>query len=141
MTSIPNVRDPSIYLFDGVCILCSASVRFVLRHERGPSVRFVALQSPEGRALAAGHGLDPDDPQSFLLIEQGQTLKASEAVLALCAHLKAPWSWGQILRVVPKAWRDGLYHLVARNRYSWFGRADTCLVPSPQQRARFSLPG
>jgi predicted DCC family thiol-disulfide oxidoreductase YuxK len=131
----------SIYLFDGVCILCSASVRFVLRHERGPTLRFVALQSDEGRSLALCHGLDPDDPQSFLLIEEGAVLKASDAVLALSAHLGAPWRWGAVLKVVPRTWRDGLYHLVARNLYLWFGMADSCLVPSPEQRARFALPG
>lgn len=129
-----------IWLYDGVCVLCSRSVRYALRHERDDAMRFVAIQSREGRALAARHGLDPDDPDSVLLIEDGRALAKSDAVLALSARLAGPARLLGLGRVVPKAFRDWLYDRVARNRYRVFGRKTACAIPDPGRRHRFTLP-
>lgn len=129
-----------IWLYDGVCVLCSGSVQYTLRHEREPAIRFVAIQSREGRTLAQAHGIDPDDPESFLFIEGGKALAKSDGVLALLRHLRGPARLLRIGSVLPRAMRDWLYDRVARNRYRWFGQKTACEMPDPTQRHRFSLP-
>jgi predicted DCC family thiol-disulfide oxidoreductase YuxK len=129
-----------IWLYDGVCVLCSGAVQYTLRHEREPAIRFVAIQSREGRALAQAHGIDPDDPESFLLIEDGKALAKSDGVLALLRHLRGPARLLRVGSVLPRAIRDWLYDRVARNRYRWFGRKESCELPDPAQRRRFTLP-
>lgn len=129
-----------IWLYDGVCVLCSGAVQYTLRHEREPAIRFVAIQSREGRALAQAHDIDPDDPESFLFIEDGKALAKSDGVLALLQHLRGPARLLRIGSVLPRAMRDWLYDRVARNRYRWFGQKTACEMPDPTQRHRFSLP-
>ena len=129
-----------IWLYDGVCVLCSGAVQYTLRHEREPAIRFVAIQSREGRALAQAHGIDPDDPESFLFIEDGKALAKSDGVLALLRHLRGPARLLRIGAVLPQAMRDWLYDRVARNRYRWFGQKTACERPDPAQRHRFTLP-
>jgi predicted DCC family thiol-disulfide oxidoreductase YuxK len=131
----------AIFLFDGVCVLCSRSVAFVLKHERAPVIRFVAIQSGEGRALAEAHGIDPDNPESFLFIENGIALPKSDGIAALASHLNAPWSWiSSAIRILPRPVRDWFYDRIARNRYRIFGKRESCLIPTPETRQRFSLP-
>jgi len=129
-----------IWLYDGVCVLCSGSVQYALRHERDHAIRFVAIQSPEGRELARRHGIDPDAPDSFLFVEDGKAWPKSDGVLALVEHLSGPARLLKLGRVLPKALRDWLYDRLARNRYRLFGRKDTCGLPAPAQRHRFVLP-
>jgi len=128
-----------LMLFDGVCNFCSGSVQFALKADRQGLTRFTPLQSPFGQALAAKYGLDLENPDSFLYFEGGRALEASDAVLALARRLGPPWSWVGVLRIVPRAWRDAAYLLLARNRYRLMGWKDVCMVPTPEQRARFLL--
>jgi predicted DCC family thiol-disulfide oxidoreductase YuxK len=134
------MSEAPIWLYDGVCVLCSASVRYTLKHERDNAIRFVAIQSREGRELAARHGIDPDDPESFLFIEHGRALAKSDGVLGLLGHLNGPVRLLSVGRIVPKAVRDWLYDRIARNRYRIFGRKTACEIPAPAHRRRFSLP-
>jgi predicted DCC family thiol-disulfide oxidoreductase YuxK len=138
--SRPPGKTPPIWLYDGVCVLCSGGVRYTLKHERNDAMRFVAIQSREGRELARAHGIDPDDPESFLFVENGIALPKSDGVLALIRHLDGPARLLLAGQVLPRALRDGLYDRVARNRYRLFGRKASCEMPDPSQRHRFSLP-
>lgn len=138
---MPQPReDASVWLYDGVCVLCSGGVHYTLRHERDATIRFVSIQSREGRALALAHGIDPDDPDSFLFIENGQALAKSDGVLALLRHLDGPARLLLIGHFLPRVFRDWLYDRIARNRYRLFGQNSACEVPDPTQRHRFSLP-
>jgi predicted DCC family thiol-disulfide oxidoreductase YuxK len=132
--------QPPVFLYDGLCVLCSRSVRFVLRHERDAAIRFVAIQSDEGRALAATHGVDPDCPDTFLFVEGGRALRKSDGVIALFGRLRSPWSYTWVLRACPRLARDWLYDRVARNRYRLFGKRAACMAPTPELRDRFALP-
>ena len=137
----PDPSAPPIWLFDGFCVLCSGSVRFMLRHEREPRLRFVAVQSPLGRQLAARHGVDADNPETFLFLHKGQALAKSQGVVASLRLLRAPWSLLRFpLLLLPRALADLAYQLVAKNRYRLMGRRSTCFLPSPPQRSRFVLP-
>ena len=134
-----RTSSPAI-IFDSHCLLCSGMTRFVLAHEAGPAIRFVAANSAEGTALAARHGLTPAELDvTFLMVDQGVGLTRSDAALAVTRYLRAPWRWLGLLRVVPRAIRDPLYSWIARNRYRLFGRSDSCIVPPAHQRGRFVL--
>ncbi len=138
--SRPPGNTPPIWLYDGVCVLCSGGVRYALQHERDQAMRFVAIQSHEGRELALAHGIDPDAPESFLFIENGIASLKSDGVLALVRHLGGPARLLLAGQCLPRALRDWLYDRVARNRYRLFGRKTSCEMPDPAQRHRFSLP-
>jgi predicted DCC family thiol-disulfide oxidoreductase YuxK len=125
-------------IFDGECVLCSGAVRFVLRHERRPTVRFASVQSEAGQALAARHGLSIADlDQTFALVTDEGAMPRSDGVIRLAQELEAPWRWLALLRFVPRPLRDAAYSLFARHRYRLFGRRDTCFVPEPKDRHRF----
>lgn len=127
-----------IVVFDGVCVLCNGWVRFLLRHDRRRRFRFAAMQSETGRALLSAHGLDPDDPASFLLVNSDAASTDTQAIAGVLAALGLPWSIAAFaLRLTPSRLRDAAYRHLARNRYRWFGRRDACVLPPPSERARF----
>ncbi len=136
MTAMQNT---AIWLFDSQCLLCSRGVQYTLRHEKDATIRFVAIQSGEGRALARQHDIDPDDPTTFLFIEEGTALEASDAVIALAQHLKRLGWIARLCRFIPRPLRDAAYRMIARNRYALFGKTDACIIPSAEQRHRFVL--
>ncbi len=124
-------------VFDGVCVLCNGWVRFLLRHDRAGRYRYATMQSATGRELLAAHGLDPDDPVSFLLVEGGRTRTDTEAVVEVLAGLGGFWGIARLLRAIPARWRNAAYRMLARNRYRWFGRHNRCVVPPAHVRDRF----
>ncbi len=130
----------SVWLFDGHCVLCSGAVQYLLRHERDHDVRFVSIQSVEGRALALQYNIDPDDPASFLFIENGTAHAKSDGVLALLRHTGGAARLLRVGKFLPRNVRDWIYDRIAQNRYRLFGRRETCLVPDAHQRHRFELP-
>ena len=134
-----NLTAPvgDIIVFDGVCLLCSGWVRFLLRFDRRRRYRFAAMQSESGRDLLMRNGLDPDDPVSFLLVTPTDTLTDSDAILRVLTGLGGAWRVMHVLRLIPAALRDPLYRVIARNRYRWFGRREACLVPDAAARDRF----
>lgn len=125
-----------IILFDGVCVLCSRWVSFVLERDVARRFRFVAIQTPAGRALAERHGVDPDNPPTTIVIAGDTAHFRSDAALVVLRDLPL-WGWTRFLRAVPGALRDWLYDRIAQNRYRIFGRRDACLVPTPDIRSRF----
>ena len=130
-------NDGPVILFDGVCNFCARSVRFVIARDPRGVFRFASLQSEAGRRLLSDHGLDERAMDSFVLVEGDQAWTQSAAALRVCRHLRAPWRFLSALSILPGLLRDPLYRLIARNRYRWFGKSDTCLVPSPDFRSRF----
>ena len=132
--------DAPILLFDAHCLLCAASTRFILAHEAAPLIRFVAITSAPGRALALAHGVNPDDPLTFLFIDAGRTNAASDAALAIAAHLRWPWRALGAARILPRPLRDAAYRFIARRRNRLFGRSASCIAPDAATRARFTLP-
>ena len=127
------------FLFDGHCVLCSRGVHYVLRYEKSPETRFVAILSKEGRALAATHDIDPENPRSFLWLEEGKALPASDGVLALLRHVGGPAKIFRLGKIMPRPVRDWMYYAVAKNRYKVFGQMEACYVPTPENRDRFVL--
>jgi predicted DCC family thiol-disulfide oxidoreductase YuxK len=125
---VTDAGTSDIILFDGFCVLCSRWYRFVTARDTAHRFRFVAIQSAEGRALAERHGIDPDNPDTFILLADAQPYVRSDAALRILAELPG-WRWTAVFRVIPAALRDALYNVIARNRYRWFGRLDVCVLP------------
>ena len=135
--SIPRAADAPILVFDGVCLLCSRWVRFILQHDRAERYRFASMQSATGQALLSRHGLDPQDPNSLLLVEGDDAATDSDAILRVLTGFGGLYRIWAVLRLVPRALRDPAYRWLARNRYRWFGRSETCWLPDPAHAARF----
>lgn len=141
--------DSPVVLFDGTCNLCNGAVQFIIDRERAPELKFAALQSEAGRgvlaeavgdaeaAKLAGGATGSGDPDSVVLVEGGRVYTHSTAGLRLASRLRWPWSWCVVFFVVPRFVRDAVYRFIARNRYRWFGKEETCRVPTPELRARF----
>lgn len=125
-----------VIVFDGICVLCNGWVRFLLKHDRAGRYRFAAMQSDTGRALLAQHGLDPDDPASFLLVDGAQAWTDSDAIRRVLTGLDGVWRLAAVIAAVPRFVLDPLYRWLARNRYRWFGTT-ACRVPTDEERARF----
>ena len=137
MKSLAEKDKASLLLFDGVCHLCEGSVQFILQHERDSEIRFVPIQSELGRRLYSKAGLDPEAPSAMLFVEGGETFEGSEAALRVAAHLGGWPRLALVGRLLPRFLRDGVYRFVARNRYRWFGKRESCLMPEPGQAERF----
>jgi len=130
--------DHPVIVFDGVCVLCSRWVDFILRHDRAGLFRLAAMQGTQGRSLLIAHGLSPDDPVSFLLVDAGVGYSDTDAIARVLRQLGGRWAWAAVLlRTVPRPVRDPIYRWVARNRYRMFGRRDQCRLPEPSQAWRF----
>jgi predicted DCC family thiol-disulfide oxidoreductase YuxK len=147
------MEDRPVVLFDGVCNLCNGSVQFILDHEapeaQDRGLLFAPLQSDAAlpllerafggeRARALREGTDGGgDPDTLVLIEGARGSTRSTAVLRIARYLRAPWRWTALLLVVPAILRDLGYRIVAANRYRWFGKSETCRVPTPELKSRF----
>ena len=124
-------------VFDGLCNLCSASVEFVIEHEKSPTLRFAPMQSAAGARLMRRFGLDPEDAKTFVLIEGDRAYVRSDAAIRLAAYLRGAGRLLALLRIVPRPLRNWFYDVVARNRYRWFGRREACMAPGAELAARF----
>lgn len=129
--------DRPVLLFDGVCNLCSALVRFVIERDPEGRFRFASLQSPAGQALLERFDLPADDFDTFVLVDGDEYFTKSTGALKVARHLGLPWSLLVVLLVVPRPLRDLGYDLVATSRYRVFGRRDRCLRPTADRRERF----
>ena len=127
--------DDDVIVYDGVCVFCSRWVRFVASRDRTRRFCFTAIQSPYGTRLAQAFGIDPADPDTNAVVHGGIAWFKSDAVLTVLSNLPG-WGWTRALRAVPKPLRDGVYSLVARNRYRIFGKYRECFVPDAEMRAR-----
>ena len=129
--------DDRIILFDGVCNFCSASVQFILRKEKKPDFKFAALQSDVGKNLIRKYAGSSPLPDSILYIRNGKIFAKSAAALRICLGLKGAWPLFIIFLIVPAFVRDFVYDLIARNRYTWWGKREACFLPTPEFRSRF----
>ena len=130
------MSERPIIVFDALCLLCSANAQFILRHDRTGRFLLAAVQSEAGAALCRRFAIDPEHPDSLILVEGERALRDSDAILAIWRGLGWPWRIGALGRFVPRALRDPLYRWVARNRYRLFGRRETCWLPEPRFRDR-----
>lgn len=124
-------------MFDGYCNFCSSTVQFVIDKEKTPDIYFCSLQSQAGQAILQHFNIDPSVTDSLVLIEHGKSYVRSAAALRLSRHLRSlyPLLFGFI--IVPPFIRNAVYDYIARHRYKWFGKLESCMLPDPKVKARF----
>ncbi len=132
-----KINSPSILLFDGVCNLCNGFVQFVLLRDRQGKFRFASLQSDFGQSQMKNFGLDPEKLDTVILIEDNQVFTHSDVALKVVRKLPGLWPFLYIFVIIPKFIRDRIYNWVASNRYRWFGKRESCMLPRPEWKNRF----
>lgn len=135
--AVPGFADAGpTAIMDAHCALCAHGARWIASNDSKEEFRIVPVQSPLGAALLRHYDMDPGDPASWLYLEEGKAYGSLDALIRVGARMGGIWQLLCILRLLPKSVRDGLYRLVARNRYRLFGRADLCSVPDEQVQRR-----
>ncbi len=133
--AVPAFDDSKpVFVFDGVCAMCSTGVSWIMRHDPQGRVHFLSAQSPAGQALYRHYGMVLDD--SYLLISDGRARTASAGFLELARILGGRWRLFRAFGLVPAIVRDAGYRLIARHRYRWFGKTEFCALLSEEQRQR-----
>ncbi len=135
--SIDSEKENDLIVFDGECVLCSHFFQFMLRHDTAQRFSFATAQSALGQRLYRQQGLPVDDFETNLVFVEGRCHQRLDAFAAAMRALPGGWPVLGLCRFLPRVVKDPLYHAVARNRYRIFGRTATCMVPSPEVRARF----
>lgn len=132
---IPPERP--VLFFDGVCNLCNRFVQFVIRHDKQQQFLFAPLQSPSGKTVLEQVKENGVTPDSVVLHYKGRIYLRSAAALKTCMLLGGIWSVLAIAYVIPAFLRDRVYEWVAKNRYRWYGKRDSCMIPTSELKARF----
>ena len=127
----------SIIYFDGVCNLCNASVDFVIKKDKNKKFRYASLQSEAGQKILAENNFSKADYDSFILEHKGKVYIKSTAALQVAINLGFPLNLMGIFLLIPSFIRNWVYELIAKNRYQWFGKKETCRLPSAEERALF----
>ncbi|GAB3807259.1 thiol-disulfide oxidoreductase DCC family protein [Virgibacillus kimchii] len=126
----------AIILFDGVCNFCNKSIQFIIKRESCDNLRFASLQGKVGQSILKKHNI-PLDVNSFVLIKDNKAYLRSDAALRICKYLKQPWKLMTFFLIIPKPIRNAVYSLIANNRYKFFGKSESCKIPSPEIHDRF----
>jgi predicted DCC family thiol-disulfide oxidoreductase YuxK len=126
-----------VIVFDGICNFCNGFVNFVLVRDSRGIFKFGTLQSPPAQDILNQLHLSTQDYETFLLLENGNVFSKSTAALKIFRCLPGAWRWLYAFIIIPRPLRDMVYDFIARHRYQWMGKSDTCRVPTPKERTRF----
>jgi predicted DCC family thiol-disulfide oxidoreductase YuxK len=136
-SSAEDFGNQRIIFFDGVCNLCQQSVQFILAHDPKVIFSFASLQGEAAKKILSSRQLDAQQMNSFVLLEKGKVYTRSTAALRVAKQMSGIWPVLCVFMVVPSFIRDAVYNWIARNRYHWFGKLETCWIPSPEWKERF----
>lgn len=129
--------DKPILLFDGVCNLCNSSVQTMVQMDKQGHFRLASLQSKTGQTLLKQHNLPTNELSTVVLIDKNKAYLRSDVPLEVMRQLGRGWQFFYIFKIVPRFIRDAVYNWIASNRYRWFGKEETCMIPTPAVRQRF----
>jgi predicted DCC family thiol-disulfide oxidoreductase YuxK len=131
-----KMNEQPVILFDGVCNYCNTMVKFAIRNDKKARLKFAALQSAPGEELR-GHYKIPAEIDSVIFIDKEKVYTYSDAALRICKWLDWPAKALYAFIIIPKFIRQPFYKWIAKNRYKWFGKKETCMVPTPDIKQRF----
>lgn len=135
--AVPDFDDIAPVVFmDGECVLCMVGARILDRLDKSSTIRICPVQTPLGQAVLAHYALTPDDPDTWLFLQDGVAYGSLDAMIRVGAFIGGFGHLMQVLRIMPRGVQDWLYHRLARNRYWMFGRRATCELPTPSLCAR-----
>ena len=136
MNDLP--KGKKIILFDGVCNLCNSAVQFVIQHDKIDTFRFVALQSDLGQQILKHIGINPLNIDSIILYEPGIAYYyKSQAALEIAKNLGGFFRYGTVFKIIPTGIRNYLYDYIAKHRYKWYGKKESCMVPTAALKLKF----
>lgn len=133
-----NTLSPLI-IYDGICHLCNRSVNFILKQDRKKIFCFTPFQSSFASNLLKDNSIDINAMETVILFIDGKFYTRSDAALKIALLLGGKWILFYPLYIFPKFIRNGFYNIIARNRYKWFGKVDSCLIPNHETQERFIL--
>ncbi|WP_111671456.1 thiol-disulfide oxidoreductase DCC family protein [Algoriphagus litoralis] len=131
------IENKSVILFDGVCNLCNASIDFIIKRDKKDKFRVGALQEEAGKKLLSKFQVNPEYLDSLVLVEEDQVYFRSTAALRIARNLSGLWPLLYGFIILPSGIRDLIYDWIGKNRYRWFGKKNTCRLPTPEERAKF----
>ena len=131
-----DISSP-IILFDGVCNLCNVAVQFAIERDPKAIFRFASLQSDFGQSILAQNVVDTEGGGTIILLENGKVYDRSTAALRVARRLSGWIKYAYVFIIVPKFIRDFVYKIIAKNRYRWFGKQESCWLPTKELKARF----
>lgn len=126
-----------VVIFDGVCNLCNGYIVFLMKHEKQPVLKFTPLQTEQAKKLLSKLEHNPKAFNSVAFVYQNKIFYKSKAVFEIVRYLKRPYSWFGVFKILPLFITDGIYNLVANNRYRIFGRKKVCMTPDESMKGRF----
>ncbi|MCG2419088.1 thiol-disulfide oxidoreductase DCC family protein [Aequorivita sp. F47161] len=131
------LEDNKIILFDGVCNLCNGAVNFVIERDKKNIFKFAALQSDIGRELTSKLNIDTSKIDSIILIDGEKHYIKSSAALHITKHLTGGYPLLYGFMIFPKFIRNAVYEYIARNRYKWFGKRESCMIATEKLKSKF----
>jgi predicted DCC family thiol-disulfide oxidoreductase YuxK len=131
------MNENPVILFDGICNFCNYWVNFIIKRDKKKQFRFASLQSEAAKKLLANYQYDNKAIDTVILIENGKVYTHSTAALRICKKLNGAWPLLYGLTLFPRFIRDWQYKFIAKRRYAWFGRSETCRIPSPEEKQLF----
>lgn len=131
-----EIHNP-ILLFDGYCNFCNSSVQFILKREKHQQLVFASLQSNTGKELLKQYNIDASKIDSLVLIDNNKAYIKSSAAIRLSKYLKGLYPLAQVFLIIPPFVRNVVYDYIARNRYKWFGKTESCMIPDQSIANRF----
>ncbi|WP_316845980.1 DUF393 domain-containing protein [Pedobacter psychrodurus] len=130
------MAQPLIF-FDGICNLCNASVQFVIEHDMKNQFHFTALQGDYAKEILPKFNADPKQLNTILLLEEDKLYTKSSAALRIAKKLNGLIPVLSVFLIVPKFIRDWFYDIIAKNRYRWWGKEESCWLPTPELKSKF----
>lgn len=133
---LKDMEHPIVF-FDGVCNLCNGAVQFIIARDRKNVFHFASLQSDMAKEKLKPIGVEPEHILSIVLLSEGKAYQQSSAVCRIARKLSWPWPLFYALILIPPFIRDAIYRFIAHNRYRWFGKRESCWLPSPELKDKF----
>lgn len=132
-----NTSQQPLLFFDGVCNLCNSSVKTIIKKDRHQKFKFASIQSDAAKEILLQLDDYNSDIDSIILLNNNRLFYKSSAVLRLCKILGGWYNFLLIFWIIPKSIRNWMYDFVAKNRYRWFGKRESCILPSTDLKERF----
>jgi len=132
-----NKNNHKVILFDGVCNLCNSTVTYVIKRDKKDVFRFAALQDSAGQVLIKKHGIDTSKVDSILFVDGDKIYAKSTAALKIAKNMNGLYPLLYGFMIVPNFIRNWVYDYVASNRYRWYGKKESCMIPTPELKRKF----
>jgi len=132
-----NSGNKPIVFFDGICNLCNSVVQFIIKHDKKERFLFASLQTENSKDILSNFNFTLSDIDTMILLENNKLYFGPSATLRIVRHLNFIYPLLYIFIIIPKPLRDFVYRIMAKNRYKWFGKKDSCMLPTPELKNRF----